>query len=488
MNILFATSEVYPLVKTGGLADVSNNLPIALKNRRQAVRVLVPAYQSILTSLEEVTSIANFDVDGHSVRILETHLPPSKLKVWLVDCPEYFDRPGSPYVNENGQDWPDNAQRFDLFCKVAARVAANDAGLSWLAQIVHCNDWQTGLVPVYLRNQPSDSRPRTVFTIHNLAFQGLFPYETFQTLKLPDDLWHFEALEYHGQLSFIKGGLVFADRVTTVSPSYAKEVTTAEFGYGLEGLLQSRGTDFLGILNGIDEQEWNPQTDTNLLKNYSLQSLNEKRKNKVALQRTFNLPTNSLHNSFNNKALLVGVVSRLYTQKGIDLLLQCINTMSEQAIQFVVLGTGDTNLERGLNEAASTYPDTVAVKIGYDEKLAHQIVAGADVFAMPSRYEPCGLTQLYSLKYGTLPLVRNVGGLADTVADATPENIANNTADGFVFDEATAEALQNALRNAVKYYADQALWKRLQTNAMRQNFSWGASARNYLTLYQSLLN
>ena len=479
MKLLFATSELYPLIKTGGLADVSNNLPVALKNRRQAVRVLLPAYQSVLASLEDVNVVAKFDLNGYSIRLLETHLAPSRLTIWLVDCAELFDRPGSPYLNAKGQDWQDNAQRFNLFCKVAAKVATGEIGLNWRPDIVHCNDWQTGLTPVYLNHLPASERPKTVFTIHNLAFQGLFSYDVFQTLQLPSELWSSESLEYHGQLSFIKGGLVFADQITTVSPRYAEEITTAEFGYGLEGLLQARSDKLTGILNGIDNHEWNPQTDTNLVHNYSASSLPDKLKNKLALQRDFDLPRN-------DKAMLIGVVSRLYDQKGIDLLLQNVRAISELAVQLVVLGTGDPKLEGGLIEAAAAYSENVGVQIGYDEQLAHRIVAGADVFAMPSRYEPCGLTQLYSLRYGTLPLVRNVGGLADTVVNSTPENIANSTADGFVFNEASADALHQSIEHAVECFADQSLWQNLQLTAMQKDFSWGVSARSYLKLYQAL--
>lgn len=479
MKLLFTTSELYPLIKTGGLADVSNNLPVALKNRHQAVRVLLPAYQSVLASLADSKVIAKFEINGYSVRLLEAHLAPSRLTIWLVDCAELFDRPGSPYLNAQGQDWPDNAQRFDLFCKVAAKVATDELDLNWRPELVHCNDWQTGLIPVYLNQRPASERPKTVFTIHNLAFQGLFSYEVFQALQLPSELWSSEALEYYGQLSFIKGGLVFADQITTVSPRYAEEITTAEFGYGLEGLLQARSDILTGILNGIDNQEWNPQTDTNLVHNYSANFLPGKFKNKQVLQRDFGLP-------LSDKIMLIGVVSRLYEQKGIDLLLQNISAISKHAVQLIVLGTGDPKLEGGLIEAAATYPETVAVQIGYDEKLAHRIVASADVFAMPSRYEPCGLTQLYSLRYGTLPLVRNVGGLADTVVNSTPENIACNIADGFVFDEASADSLYQSIEHAVECFADQNLWRNLQLTAMQQDFSWGVSARNYLKLYQGL--
>ncbi len=479
MKLLFATSELYPLIKIGGLADVSNNLPVALKNRRQAVRVLLPAYQSVLVPLKEVKVIAKFDLNGYSVRLLETHLAPSRLTIWLVDCPELFNRPGSPYINAQGQDWPDNAQRFGLFCEVAAKVATDELGLNWLPELVHCNDWQTGLTPVYLNQRPASERPKTVFTIHNLAFQGLFSYDVFQALQLPSELWSSEALEYYGQLSFIKGGLVFADQITTVSPRYAEEITTAEFGYGLEGLLQARNDKLTGILNGIDNQQWNPQTDTNLVHNYSVDLLSGKIKNKRALQRDFGL-------LLNDKAMLIGVVSRLYKQKGIDLLLQNIAAISKHAIQLIILGTGDSKIEGELIEAAAAYPVTVAVQVGYDEQLAHQIVAGADVFAIPSRYEPCGLTQLYSLRYGTLPLVRNVGGLADTVVNSTTETIANNTANGFVFDEASPDALYESILHAASCFADKNLWQNLQSSAMKQDFSWGRSARNYLRLYQGL--
>lgn len=481
MNILFATSEIFPLIKTGGLADVSFNLPLALKNCRQAIRVIIPAYKSVLEKAENIKELAAFELDGHQVQLLETHILPSRLKVWMIACAKYFDRTGSPYMDNQSQDWADNSARFGLFCKAVVAVATDQLGLKWRADIVHCNDWQTGLVPVYLQNVLQDQRPKAIFTIHNLAFQGLFPYTDFDRLGIPQHFWSPEALEYYGQLSFIKGGLVFADRITTVSPHYAQEILSEDFGCGLDGLLRSRQQQLSGILNGVDNDTWNPSTDTALIKNYTISSLSNKANNKRDLQHHCGF-------SISKKTMLIGVVSRLSEQKGIDLLLECLTKIEHLPIQFAVLGSGNPALELSLLEAAQAYPQTLSVTIGYDEQFAHRIIAGADVFAMPSRYEPCGLTQMYALQYGTLPLVRAVGGLADTVIDTNTVTIQNNTADGFVFDETTAEALAVTIERALRAFTDKALWQQLQKTAMQQDFSWTNSAKQYLELYAQILD
>ena len=480
MNILFASSEVYPLIKTGGLADVAYNLPRALKSLHHSVRVIMPAYQSVLNQLDhKYKIIKSFQLEQYSVRILETQIAPSGLTLWLVDCPPYFDRPGNPYVNEQGQDWADNALRFGLFCKVAALIAVNQIDLKWRADIVHCNDWQTGLVPVYL--DEFKRRPKTIFTIHNLAYQGLFPYSSFQQLGLPNHLWSYEKLEYYGQLSFIKGGLVFADKINTVSPSYAKEILTPEFACGLEGLLRYRQKDLIGILNGIDGKDWNPDKDIYLSTSYSIKTLSDKIKNKASLQKQCYFPQLLTQQK---KPLLLGMVSRLSEQKGLDLLLDSMTELIKLPIQLVILGSGEAHYEMALTQLAQHYPDRIHITIGYDEALAHRIIAGSDVFLMPSQYEPCGLTQLYSLRYGTLPLVRSVGGLADTVSDVTDETIENKTANGFSFNDATALVLQSTIERALLLFENKPLWETLQYRGMQQDFSWKKSAKRYLQLYQ----
>jgi len=481
VNILFTSSEVYPLIKTGGLADVAYNLPKALKNLHQSVRILMPAYSSVLKKLSNSKVLNTIQLKGESVKIIETQIYPSRLKVWLIDCPPYFDRPGNPYVNEQGQDWHDNALRFGFFCEVAALIATNQLGLKWQADIVHCNDWQSGLIPVYLQTIISKKPPKTIFTIHNLAYQGLFPYSTFTQLHLPDNLWSPEGLEYYGQMSFIKGGLVFADTITTVSPRYAEEILTPEFGCGLEGLLQHRQHDLVGIINGIDEREWNPAKDVSITQHYNSRTLPAKSDNKQALQTECGF-TQKLANG--KQPLLIGMVTRLSEQKGIDLLIDSIPALTQLPIQLVILGSGDLHYENTLHAAAKKYPDKIHVITAYDESLAHRIIAGADIFLMPSRYEPCGLTQLYSLRYGTLPLVRAVGGLANTVVNSNDESINNLTATGFSFTEENPLALQQSVKYALACFAQNSLWKKIQLTAMKKDFSWKKSAQHYLQLYQ----
>lgn len=487
MNILFASSEVYPLIQTGGLADVSYSLPRVLKILHQSVRVLLPAYETVLKAIDHYRPLTSFSLNDKTVQVFETEIPPSRLKVWLINYPDYFKRSGNPYIDEKGQDWPDNAMRFGFFCQAAVLVAMNQVGLKWQADIVHCNDWQTGLIPVYLTLTHEKNKPKTVFTIHNLAYQGLFPYDTLQKLALPENLWSYEALEYYGQFSFIKGGLVFADKLTTVSLHYATEITTSKFGCGLEGLLNYRRQDLTGIINGIDDNEWNPAKDPYLSTTYSHKSLEKKVNNKRALQVEC-----GLHNTQQPlpqsmiEPLLIGIVSRLSHQKGIDVLLDTLPTLLELPIQIVLLGSGNKNDETRLLDYAKHYSGQFHVSLGYNKALAHRIIAGADLFLMPSRYEPCGLTQLYSLAYGTLPLVHSVGGLVDTVTTATEETIKNKTATGFSFNEMTADVIYQSTKQILFYYQQSSLWKQLQINGMKQNFSWKKSARQYLQLYHTL--
>lgn len=479
-KLLFVTSEASPLIKTGGLADVSGSLPVAIKNLRWSVRLLIPAYPAAVKQAAPTKIIAQLHIPGivGEVTLLEGKHPDSKLLVWLVDYSAAFAREGNPYVDANGDDWPDNAERFALFSRCAVEIAMGRAGLRWAPDVVHCNDWQTGLVPALLSKK--SPRPATVFTIHNLAYQGLFSAGTFLSLGLPPTLWSPEGLEFHGQLSFIKGGLAFADQLTTVSPSYAQEIQTVQFGCGLEGLLNYRSHVLSGILNGINDNEWNPGSDPLIAKNYSIKTFSEKAVNKKALQKLFNLPQE------NNK-LLLGMVGRLVEQKGIDLVLAVAGRLSTLPVQLVILGTGDRQLERALQKAAQRHADTIAVNIGYDETLAHQIEAGADVFLMPSRFEPCGLNQMYSLRYGTPPIVHAVGGLKDTVVDSNKQTLRDGSATGFCFDEASPEALLNAVERAVTLYGQQKQWRQMALTGMQQCFNWQASARQYAGLYRSLI-
>jgi starch synthase len=474
-NILFVTSEVYPLVKTGGLADVSGSLPRALDSIVQDVRIVLPAYPQALEAAGECPVRSTFHLQGRQVTVLEGRLPKSSVPVWFLDCFGLFNRPGNPYVGDDGDPWPDNAERFAHFARAVVELAMNRASLSWQPTIVHCNDWPSGLVPALLAFE--HARPATVFTIHNLAYQGIFPASAFAGLDLPRRLWAPDALEFHDQLSFIKGGLVFADRINTVSPTYAEEIQTVEFGCGLEGLLHHRRERLSGILNGIDDNQWNPAEDPYLTKTYSFRTLNRKSANREALQKEFDLPQEP-------DVFVLSLIGRLVTQKGIDLVLDLLPELIQLPVQLVLLGSGERRFEQSLIYWARRYPGQIAVTIGYDEALSHRIEAGSDIFLMPSRFEPCGLNQMYSQRYGTIPIVRSVGGLADTVVDATPPFIGDGTATGIVFEEASAGALIEAIKRAWLLFDDKEKWERLQRQGMQKDFSWRLSAEQYLRLYE----
>ena len=475
-KILFVTSEAHPLIKTGGLADVCGSLPKALTELSQDIRLILPNYQALKAS-ENVRFLTSIRIDNRNINILETLMPDSQVIVWLVDYPAYYNYPGNPYVDEQGEPWSNNAERFGLFCRIVTEVAMNRINQDWQPDVVHCNDWQSGLVPAFLSLE--EGRPSTVFTIHNMAYQGLFPLTSASVLNLPGQLWHPAGLEFHGMLSFIKGGLVYADYITTVSPTYALEIQTAEFGYGLEGLLEHRKEFLGGIINGIDLDQWDPEKDPNIFQCYSAKTLGKKLLNKTALQAKLGLP-------IEEHIPIFGLIGRLVEQKGIDLLLDCFSEMITMKLQFVLLGSGDKVFEKQLQEFAELYPDKIAIKIGYDEALAHLIEAGADAFLMPSRFEPCGLNQMYSQRYGTVPIVRKTGGLADTVIDALPETLGNQTATGIVFNEASPSALLEAIKRTLILYSMPDSWKKIQVNAMGKDFSWQRSAKQYLELYQKL--
>ena len=479
-KILFVASEAHPLVKTGGLGDVAGSLPPALQALGADVRLLLPAYRDAVKRAGKLKTVAALSIVGLDapVKIIEGRLPGTSLIVWLVDFPPAYDRPGNPYLDPAGQPWQDNAMRFALLAHAATALALGRTRIKWRPDVVHCHDWQTGLVPVLLA--PEKSRPATVFTIHNLSYQGLFPQPAFTALALAPALWSPEALEFHEHLSFIKGGLVFADQLTTVSPTYAREIQTPEFGGGLDGLLRHRATRLTGILNGIDDSEWNPARDRHLVKTYSARQPQGKAANKLALQKEFGLTADS-------GAPLIGMVGRLVSQKGIDLVLDTLPALMHRSLQLVVLGSGETGYEEALRRQVARYPGRLAVRIGYDEALAHRIEAGADMFLMPSRFEPCGLNQLYSLRYGAVPVVRRAGGLADTVTDATPENIRGGKATGIVFRDATAGALLAAVDRAASLWRDAGRWKKIMLTGMGRDFSWRHSAREYMRLYKQML-
>ncbi|MBW7469868.1 glycogen synthase GlgA [Marinobacter sp. F4218] len=476
-RVLFATSEVYPLVKTGGLADVSASLPEALCRLGYDVNILLPGYPSAMAAASRTgtSPLAQFSIDGFKVTLVESRLPGTAVTIWLVDCPQLFGREGNPYQNDQGEDWPDNAQRFKLFAEVGARIAMGQAGLAWCPEIVHCNDWQSALLPVFLQAYPE--RPGTVFTIHNLAYQGLFPQTTFAALGLPETLWRYDQLEFHGQLSFIKGGLVFSDRITTVSPGYAEEIQTPELGYGLDGLLRYRRPQLSGILNGIDTRTWNPEDDQYLDRHYGRDHLKNKRLCQTALLQTMGLAANG--------AALLGFIGRLVEQKGLDWLLSVMPPLLERGCQFAILGSGEARFEAPLKELARKWPAHVSLKIGYDEALAHRITAGCDLFLMPSRFEPCGLNQMYSLRYGTIPVVHAVGGLRDTVFD--PADTGIDHANGFCFKSPDPVSFLEAVERALDCHKNRKAWRRLQENGMAGDYSWTQSAVHYGELYQGIL-
>ncbi len=477
-KVLYVSSEAFPLIKTGGLGDVAGSLPNALLKESQDVRLLLPAYPEVLNNInkrKKRTTTSYYDLP---VEIIETRLPGSNVIVWLVDCPAIFDRPGGPYTDNHGQPWDDNALRFAILCHAAVDIALNNLQLNWQPDVVHCNDWQSGLVPALLSLHPK--RPATVFTIHNLAYQGIFKQQTFTDLHLPAELWHMDGLEFYGQLSFMKGGLAYADKITTVSPNYAREILESKFSFGLDGLLKQRAADISGILNGIDEKYWNPGTDNYLEHKYNRRSLNKKARNKTALQQEISLPVD-------DSIPMIGMVSRLVEQKGLEIILPSLETLLAMPIQIVILGTGETHYEILLGECAHKHPERFKVIIGYNEPLAHRIEAASDMYLMPSTFEPCGLNQLYSLRYGTLPIVNNVGGLADTVTNSSEENIDNGTANGFVLKEESKTALIDSVQHATALYQKADIWKKLQVNAMSGDFSWQRSAKQYVSLYQQAL-
>jgi starch synthase len=478
-KILYVSSEAFPLIKTGGLADVAGSLPPALLKLSQDVRLLLPAYPEVLNKTSKSKKVASITYYNLPVDILETRLPGSNVFVWLVDCPSLFNRPGGPYTDELGNAWLDNALRFTVFCHAAVDLALDNLQLQWQADIVHCNDWQTGLIPAFLSLRPK--RPATIFTIHNLAYQGIFDQQTFTDLHLPAELWHIDGLEFHGQLSFIKGGLAYADKINAVSPNYAKEILEPEYGYGLSGLLKHREKDLCGILNGIDEKHWNPGTDEYLQQKYNWRTLNKKPLNKTALQ-------NELSLTVDESAPMIGMVSRLVEQKGLDFILVSLNELLSMPLQMVILGTGELHYETHLSDLANHFPNRLKVIIGYDEPLSHRIEAASDIFLMPSIFEPCGLNQLYSLRYGTLPVVTHVGGLADTITDASETNINNGTANGFMLETKSTDALVNTIQRALSLYQKPDTWRQLQITAMKGDFSWKTSAEHYIALYKQALD
>ena len=481
MRLLHLASEVFPLVKTGGLADVVAALPAALAETGAQVRLLLPGVPAVLDGLQGLQPVATVGAcfGAARVRLLLGRMPDSGLPAYAIEAPMLYRREGGPYADAAGQEWPDNLQRYGLLGWLAAQLGGGELDPAWSPDVVHAHDWHAAMACAYLRAHPG-AGARSVFTIHNLAFQGLFAQEDRALLGLSAAFMSPAGLEYHGQLSFMKAGLKFADRITTVSPTYAGEIATPEFGQGLDGVIRSRQADVSGILNGIDTRVWDPATDPVIAHPYDLQDLSGKAACKVAVQRESGLVPDPA-------APLLASVSRLSSQKGLDLLLGALPAMLDMGAQIVLQGAGEAALETACRDAARAHPGRVAVHVGYDEDRAHRLVAGADGVLMPSRFEPCGLTQLYGLRYGALPVVRRVGGLADSVVDTTPATLRNGSATGFQFNEATPAALVEAVGRLVGAYRQPELWGRLQRQAMAQDFSWKGPARQYRALYEELI-
>lgn len=480
MKVLQVAAEVYPLVKTGGLADVVGALPQALTAQGAEVRLLLPGLPAVLAGVDELHTFCELGpmFGAARVRLLRGRMAGVQA-VYVVDAPYLYDRPGNPYLGPDGLEWTDNLQRFALLGWVAAHVAAGELDPDWKQQILHAHDWHAAMACAYLAARPVRD-VATVFTVHNLAFHGLFEPTDFFLLGLSSRFMAPSALEFHGQFSFIKAGLKFATRVTTVSPTYAREIRTPEYGSGLDGVIRARGSDVSGILNGVDPQVWDPAADTELPMRYSATDLAGKAHCKALLQQALGLLPEA-------DAPLFGVVSRLTSQKGLDLVLEALPDLLAQGAQVAVQGTGDAALESAFRQAMAQHPGRVAVRLGYDEAFAHQLIAGADAMLVPSRFEPCGLTQLYALRYGTVPIVRRVGGLADTVVDSTEDTLARDVATGFQFGLATADALGRALQRAVLAYRRPAIWQQLMRRGMAQNFSWEPVAQQYLALYEEAI-
>jgi starch synthase len=474
MKILFVASEGLPYSKTGGLADVIEALPQALHDMGHEIAVLLPRYRGnkFISTLISSVSVAI----GDTIRfpaIVEGQ-PRTGVRYFFVDDPPFFDR-DHLYGDKSG-DYPDNAERFTEFSRVAIEFMKR----IWLPDVVHCHDWQTALVPLLLRTQhASDPAVRslpTVFTIHNLGYQGLFPETALGRSGLPENLFRTDALEFYGRVNFLKGGLISADYLTTVSRRYAKEIQTPEYGWGLDGVIQNRADRLVGIVNGVDYSRWSPEADTFIAQNYSMHNLEGKKACKKDLLDAFGLSGDSLERP------VIGIVSRFVDQKGFDLIAAVADELMREDLTIIALGTGMPEYESLFGTLANKYPKRVAVKVGYDNALAHKIEAGSDMFLMPSRYEPCGLGQIYSLRYGTVPIVRATGGLDDTVQNFDPRT---KHGTGFKFEAYNGPALVECVRNALLSYRDQETWRAIQMNAMGKDFSWKASAASYVTLYEA---
>ncbi len=481
-KVLFATPECAPLVKTGGLGDVSAALPAALRSLGIDARVLLPGYTDVLEADAGAIELARLTVLDQPVRLLESKLP-GGVPLIVVDSPALYARGGGPYQADDGDDWEDNALRFGVLSRVAALLGAAGSPLEWRPDVVHCNDWPTAIAPAYLRYGP---RPHaaTLTTIHNLAFQGVFESSEIAQLQLPPESLGIEGLEYHGRVSFLKGGLVYSDAINTVSPTYAREIQAPELGFGLDGVLRARSNVLYGVLNGIDTALWNPQTDPWIPSRFGPLTLERKLANKLALKQRLGLGGKS-------DVPLLAMVTRLTHQKGIDLVTAAAGALLATPAQLVVVGTGERELMDKVKSMQERHPQAVATFVGFDEPLAHLVEGGADMFLMPSRFEPCGMNQMYSQRYGTPPIVSATGGLLDTVTDESwaPASAGATTASmaakatGFLMRERTSEALLETVGRAMAAWRDARRWRALQLNGMAKDFGWAAAAKQYAAIY-----
>lgn len=479
MKILYCTPEVTPFSKTGGLGDVAGSLPRALAVAGCDVRVITPKYAGIKESTYKLKKV----IDSISFRIgkrdetgslYEGKLPGSKVPVYFVSCDKYFVR--KEMYQENGKDYEDNLERFSFFSMM---VLHSIEKLGWQPDVIHCNDWQTALVPLYLKTTFKEKKIGALFTIHNIGYQGLFDREKLSLTGLDWDIFNIKGIEYFGKINLLKGGIIFSDIVTTVSPAYSKEIQTEDYGYGLDGVLKERSKDLYGIINGIDYDEWDPSSDNHISERYSIKSIGRKKSCKQDLQKNCGLPKADKP--------LIGMVSRLDDQKGLDILVEIMDELMHLDIQIVMLGTGKAKFHDVLKKFKAKYPDKLSVNLFFDNALAHKIEAGSDLFLIPSKYEPCGLSQLYSFKYGTVPVAHKTGGLADTITDYTPSAIADNKATGFLFSHYSSDDLLKAILLSLYVYEDKQTWKKIVTAGMKSDFSWKRPAKEYVGLYEKVL-
>ena len=478
LRVLGVASEMYPLLKTGGLADVAGALPGALAPLGVQVSTLLPGHPAVMAALPQARELALWPAwFGGTARLLAGRH--GALDLLVLDAPHLYDRPGNPYLDGSGRDWPDNAERYAALAFSAARIGWGELP-AFVPDLIHAHDWQAALVPAYLHYLGAGRRrPATLLTLHNLAFQGQFKADIWSRLGLPAEAFAMQGLEYHGDIGYLKAGIHFADAITTVSPTYAREIRTLAGGMGLDSMLRWRGDAVSGIVNGIDTEVWNPATDNHLTQTYDAEHLDARQANKRAVEQRFGLPADD--------APLICMISRLTAQKGIDLVAGTLDAIVGSGARLVVLGTGDPSLEDALSAGARRHPERMSVHIGYDEGLSHLLQGGCDAILVPSRFEPCGLTQLYGLRYGCVPVVARVGGLADTVIDANDAAVKAGVATGLQFADITAEGLLEVVRKTVQLYRQPAVWRRMQQAGMRADVGWQTSAADYAALYRRLV-